>query len=78
MSFSYPRLVVWLAFWIAACNGSSGPDDKRVKIVQGDFGIFYDQDKLTLTLERNDQVLLTLKNTDLQLGVVALVDDNVN
>ncbi len=58
------------------CNGSGTGDQARIE--QGDFRVAFDLKSLTLTLERNDQVLLSFPTDGLQLGRVEALDDEFN
>ena len=74
-----PKPVIGAAVVIAllcGCNGSG--TGNRTRIVQGDFEVAFDRKSLTLTLERDDQILLAFPADGLQLGRVDVLDDEFN
>ncbi|MBW2703460.1 MAG: glycoside hydrolase family 31 protein [Deltaproteobacteria bacterium] len=78
----------WIIFGLVALGGlacSSGEGiDPRPQAVAGDYGVYFDEEKLELSLERkgaegaDDAVLLRFPSDGLQLGVVDQVRDEVN
>ncbi len=65
-----------------ACSSGEGKDP-RPQVVAGDYGVYFDEVKLELSLERKgaegaeDVVLLRFPSDGLQLGVVDQVRDEV-
>jgi len=71
-----PKPVIGAAMVIALmCGCSDSGNGGRTRIEQGDFQVAFDQKSLTLTLEKDDQALLTFPADGLQLGRVDALDD---